>query len=101
MKFNLHCRNLHSVNGYDQENTKFNSETENLQDWILIVKHVVARDSGSYECQVRLYFFFYYFNIISKLQNITYLPQLHYDKHFMFLFRLPPMMATLNLIAWN
>jgi len=29
-----------------------NSETENLQDWILIVKHVVARDSGFYECQV-------------------------------------------------
>ena len=31
----------------------------NLQDWILIVKHVVARDSGSYECQVSVASFLY------------------------------------------
>jgi len=45
-------RKFQSVNNYDQPNSELNSETENLQDWILIVKHVVARDSGFYECQV-------------------------------------------------
>ena len=29
-------------------------ETDSLEDWILVVKHVTARDSGSYECQVDL-----------------------------------------------
>ena len=48
----FYFRNFQSVNNYDQPNSELNSETENLQDWILIVKHVVARDSGFYECQV-------------------------------------------------
>ena len=45
-------RKLHSVTSPDQNNVKFNDETDKLQNWILIVKHVVARDSGAYECQV-------------------------------------------------
>jgi len=49
---NNKIRDFQSVNKYDQPNSKLNSEKENLQDWILIVKHVVARDSGKYECQV-------------------------------------------------
>jgi hypothetical protein len=49
---NNNIRNLHSVNSHDQNIVKLAGEKDKLQDWILIVKHVVARDSGSYECQV-------------------------------------------------
>ena len=57
-------RDFQSVNKYDQPNSKQNSEKENLQDWILIVKHVVARDSGKYECQVWFMYFFFVSKII-------------------------------------
>ena len=46
------CRKVHLANSYDQENSGRMGETDSLEDWILVVKHVTARDSGSYECQV-------------------------------------------------
>ena len=46
------CRKVHLANSYDQENSGRMDETDSLEDWILVVKHVTARDSGSYECQV-------------------------------------------------
>ena len=48
------CRKVHLANSYDQENSGRMGETDSLEDWILVVKHVTARDSGSYECQVGL-----------------------------------------------
>ena len=65
-------RDFQSVNKYDQPNSKLNSEKENLQDWILIVKHVVARDSGKYECQVWFMHFFFVSKIIYA--NIIQIP---------------------------
>lgn len=49
---NNNMRKSQGANSYDQDQSTVNSDTDKLQDWILIVKHVVARDSGSYECQV-------------------------------------------------
>ena len=46
------CRKVHLANSNDQENSGRMGETDSLEDWILVVKHVTARDSGSYECQV-------------------------------------------------
>ena len=55
-------RNFQSIGSHGGETVdEFSGEEvkSNLQDWILIVKHVVARDSGSYECQVTVASFLY------------------------------------------
>ena len=52
VSYQCHCRKGHLANSFDQENSGMMGETDSLDDWILVVKHVTARDSGSYECQV-------------------------------------------------
>ena len=52
VSYQCNCRKGHLANSFDQENSGMMGETDSLDDWILVVKHVTARDSGSYECQV-------------------------------------------------
>ena len=52
VSYRCNCRKGHLANSFDQENFGMMGETDSLDDWILVVKHVTARDSGSYECQV-------------------------------------------------
>ena len=89
------CRKVHLANSYDQENYGRMAETDSLEDWILVVKHVTARDSGSYECQVDLSQFIslldlqiFESNVDSNGFDVTH-----------FLHRLPLIVETSNRIA--
>ena len=87
------CRKVHLANSYDQENSGRMGETDSLEDWILVVKHVTARDSGSYECQVDLSQFISLLDLqISNVESNEF-DVIH------FLHRLPLIVETSNRIA--
>ena len=76
-------RNFQSISSHGGETVDEFIEEEgkgNLQDWILIVKHVVARDSGSYECQVTIAF------SLCKTTNLILMCILRYHIWFSYLF---------------
>ena len=89
------CRKVHLANSYDQENSGRMGETDSLEDWILVVKHVTARDSGSYECQVD------YMQFISLLVIKVMSSQTDLTSPIFFSHRLPLIVETSNRIALN
>ena len=69
-------RNFQSISSHGGDTVEELSVEEdkgNLQDWILIIKHVVARDSGSYECQVSISSFLYKGEKLSFDNAIAYM----------------------------
>ena len=90
------CRKVHLANSYDQENSGRMGETDSLEDWILVVKHVTARDSGSYECQVGLSQSISFLDL--QICRLIYVESNGFDvTHF--LHRLPLIVETSNRIA--